>query len=76
MCIRDRLAQANVAWFHAGPTTEFQTVNLFNLLVQTGETDGARVFTMGGAAAADEESFVLEQLEALRPTESEQPEAQ
>ncbi|MEC7403101.1 MAG: hypothetical protein VX194_07050 [Actinomycetota bacterium] len=60
----EELAQANVAWFHAGPTTEFQTVNLFNLLVQTGETDGARVFTMGGAAAADEESFVLEQLEA------------
>ena len=60
----EELAQANVAWFHAGPTTEFQTVNLLNLLVQTGETDGAKIFTMGGAAAADEESFVLEQLEA------------
>ena len=60
----EELAQANVAWFHTGPTTEFQTINLFNLLVQTGKTDGARVFTMGGAAAADEESFVIEQLEA------------
>ncbi|HBU04309.1 MAG TPA: hypothetical protein DEA70_07465 [Acidimicrobiaceae bacterium] len=60
----EELAQADVAWFHAGPTTEYQTVNLFNLLVQTGETDGAKVFTMGGAPAADEESFVLEQLEA------------
>ncbi|MBQ88298.1 MAG: hypothetical protein CL433_05605 [Acidimicrobiaceae bacterium] len=60
----EELAQANVAWFHAGATTEYATVNLFNLLVQTGETDGARVFTMGGAAAADEELFVLDQLEA------------
>ena len=60
----EELAQANVAWFHTGPTVEFQTINLFNLLVQTGKADGAKVFTMGGAAAADEESFVIEQLEA------------
>ena len=60
----EELAQANVAWFHTGPTAEFQTINLFNLLVQTGKADGAKVFTMGGAAAADEESFVIEQLEA------------
>ena len=60
----EELAQANVAWFHTGPTSEFQTINLFNLLVQTGKADGAKVFTMGGAAAADEESFVIEQLEA------------
>ena len=60
----EELAQANVAWFHTGPTSEFQTINLLNLLVQTGKADGAKVFTMGGAAAADEESFVIEQLEA------------
>ncbi len=60
----EELAQANVAWFHTGPTVEFQTINLFNLLVQTGKADGAKVFTMGGAAAADEEAFVIEQLEA------------
>jgi len=60
----EELAQANVAWFHTGPTSEYQTINLLNLLVQTGRTDGAKVFTMGGAAAADEESFVIEQLEA------------
>ena len=60
----EELAQANVAWFHSGPTSEFQTINLLNLLVQTGKADGAKVFTMGGAAAADEESFVIEQLEA------------
>jgi hypothetical protein len=60
----EELAQANVAWFHTSPTVEFQTINLFNLLVQTGKADGAKVFTMGGAAAADEESFVIEQLEA------------
>ncbi|MEM9203440.1 MAG: hypothetical protein AAGC53_17470, partial [Actinomycetota bacterium] len=33
------------------------------LLVQTGEADGAVVFTMGGAAAADEEGLVLDALE-------------
>ncbi len=60
----EELAQANVAWFHTGPTSEFQTINLLNLLVQTGKADGAKVFTMGGAASADEESFVIEQLEA------------
>jgi len=60
----EELAQANVAWFHTGPTVEFQTINLFNLLVQTGKADGAKVFTMGGATAADEEAFVIEQLEA------------
>ncbi|MGB0502244.1 MAG: hypothetical protein ACPGNP_13760, partial [Acidimicrobiales bacterium] len=49
----EELAQANVAWFHSGPTSEFQTINLLNLLVQTGKADGAKVFTMGGAAAAD-----------------------
>ncbi len=58
----EELAQANAPWVHTGPTVEFATINLLNLLVQTGEADGAVVFTMGGAAAADEEQFVLDQL--------------
>ncbi len=59
----EELEQARAPWFHAGPTVEYQTINLLNLLVQTGETDGAVVYMMGGAAAADEEQFVRDQLE-------------
>ncbi|MEM9202110.1 MAG: hypothetical protein AAGC53_10635, partial [Actinomycetota bacterium] len=59
----EELSQANAPWFHSAPTVEFQTFNLLNLLVQTGEADGAVVFTMGGAAAADEEGLVLDALE-------------
>ena len=60
----EELAQANAPWVHTGPTVEYATINLLNLLVQTGEADGALVFTMGGAAAADEEQFVLDELAA------------
>ena len=60
----DELAKSVAPWFHAGPTAEYQTINLLNLLVQTGRADGAKVFTMGGAAAASEEAFSIEQLEA------------
>jgi len=60
----DEFEKAVAPWFHTGPTAEFQTINLLNLLQQTGRTDGALVFTMGGAAAASEEAFVIEQLEA------------
>lgn len=60
----DELEKAVAPWFHAGPTAEFQTINLLNLLVQTGRTEGAKVFTMGGAAAESEEAFTIEQLEA------------
>lgn len=59
----DELAQARAPWFHAGPTVEYQTFNLLNLLVQTGRADGAVVYMMGGASAADEEDFVRGQLE-------------
>lgn len=60
----DELEKAVAPWFHTGPTAEFQTINLLNLLEQTGRTEGAVVFTMGGAAAESEEAFVIEQLEA------------
>lgn len=60
----EELAQTTAPWFHTGPTVEFQTINLLNLVVQTGEADDAVVFVMGGAAAADEEAFVIELLEA------------
>ena len=60
----EELAQTTAPWFHTGPTVEFQTINLLNLLVQTGEADDAVVFVMGGAAAADEEAFVTAELEA------------
>lgn len=60
----DELEKAVAPWFHSGPTAEFQTINLLNLLEQTGRTDGAVVFTMGGASAESEEAFVIEQLEA------------
>lgn len=59
----DELEKAVAPWFHTGPTAEFQTINLLNLLVQTGRADGAKVFVMGGAAAASEEEFVIAQLE-------------
>lgn len=59
----DEFEKAVAPWFHTGPTAEFQTINLLNLLVQTGRADGAKVFVMGGAAAASEEEFVIEQLE-------------
>ena len=52
----EELAQANAPWIHTGPTVEFATINLLNLLVQTGKADGAKVFTMGGAAADEETS--------------------
>jgi len=60
----DELEKAVAPWFHTGPTAEFQTINLFNLLEQTGRMDDAVVFTMGGASAESEEAFVIEQLEA------------
>ena len=60
----DELGKSVAPWFHSGPTAEYQTINLLNLLVQTGRADGAKVFTMGGAAAASEEAFSIEQLEA------------
>lgn len=59
----DELDKSVAPWFHTGPTAEFQTINLLNLLVQTGRADGAKVFVMGGAAAASEEQFVIDQLE-------------
>ena len=59
----DEFEKAVAPWFHTGPTAEFQTINLLNLLVQTGRADGAKVFVMGGASAASEEEFVIEQLE-------------
>ncbi len=60
----DELAQARAPWFTVTPSVEFQVVNLLNLLTETGRADGAKVFTMGGAAAADQEDFVVAELEA------------
>ncbi|MDG1365639.1 MAG: hypothetical protein P8P85_01135, partial [Acidimicrobiales bacterium] len=59
----DELGKSAAPWFHTGPTAEFQTINLLNLLMQTGRAEGAKVFVMGGAAAASEEQFVIDQLE-------------
>ena len=60
----DELDGVTVPWFHTAPTGDFQTRSLLNLLEQTGRADGAKVFTMGGAAAADEEQGVLDELDA------------
>ncbi len=60
----DELSRAKVPWFHSSATADYSTINLLNLLEQTGRTEGAVVFTMGGAAAAEQEASVLAQLEA------------
>ena len=57
------LAQANAPWFTPDPPVEAQTEALLNLLVETGRADGAKVFTIGGAAAADEEAGVIAELQ-------------
>ncbi len=57
------LAQARAPWFTSTSSVEFQTINLLNLIEQTGRSDGAKVFTIGGAAAAEQEEFLLSELE-------------
>lgn len=59
----DELEQAKVPWFHSAATADYATINLFNLLEQTGRLDGAVVYTMGGSAAAQQEESVLAELD-------------
>ncbi len=60
----DEMAQATAPWFNVEPTTEDQTSNLLDLLVQTGRSDGARVFVVSHQAATGDEPLVLEGLGA------------
>ena len=60
----DEMAQATAPWFNVEPSTEDHTSNLLDLLVQTGRTDGARVFVVSHQSATGDEPLVLEGLGA------------
>jgi len=60
----NELEESKVPWFHSSATVDYATTNLLNLLEQTGRTEGALVFTIGGSASADQEEKVLAELEA------------
>ena len=58
----DELVQATAPWFNVEPSTEDHTSNLLDLLVQTGRSDGTRVFVVSHQASAGDESLVLDGL--------------
>ena len=60
----DELAQATAPWFNVEPTTEDETSNLLDLLVQTGRADGVRVFVVSHQASTGDEPLVLDGLGA------------
>ncbi|MYE96757.1 MAG: ABC transporter substrate-binding protein [Acidimicrobiaceae bacterium] len=60
----DEMAQATAPWFNVEPSTEDQTSNLLDLLVQTGRSDGAKVFVVSHQASTGDEPLVLEGLGA------------
>ncbi len=57
------LAQARAPWYTTGSSPEQHNNDLLDLLVETGRADGARVFIVSTASAADRVDIVLDALE-------------
>ncbi len=58
------MEQARAPWFNVEPTTDNQTDTLLDLLIQTGRTDGARIYVVSHQSAVGDEPLVLEALAA------------
>ena len=60
----DELSQAVAPWYHPAATGEAVTASLLDLLIETGRTDGAQVFTIGDVASEAQQEGVIAELEA------------
>ncbi len=58
------LEQAKAPWFNVEPSTDRQTDTLLDLLIETGRTDGAKIYVVSHQADRGDEPIVLEALNA------------